>query len=174
MLLNENSDQHFYCILLVYKSSPFNMKKFQKNSWKGKKINLKACTKHLIQNDTNHDLEGKHLRNILSWCCLKLHDFSQIMYQIVLNTRLSIYQVFFKYFLKNPCFQLCHNVLMTWHAWLMPVQADIGTEQLRKVLNKLSSYFFFLRNHLKPTWDKMPGVNLGHIGLYLESVWFYV
>ena len=101
-------------------------------------------------------------------------SISQIMYQIVLNTRLSIYQVFFKYFLKNPCFQLCHNVLMTWHTWLMPVQADIGTEQLRKVLNKLSSYFFFLRNHLKPTWDKMPGVNLGHIGLYLESVWFYV
>ena len=56
----------FHSIILVYKLSPLDWKKF-KNHLDGE----------------NYDLESNDLRNVLSRCRLKLLDFSHTMYKIV-------------------------------------------------------------------------------------------
>ena len=88
------------------------MEKLKKNVLKSKNDIAQSVHEALSSDGANYDLEGNDSRNVLSQFRLKLRLFStNYISNCSIRSRISTYQVFFKYCFTNPWFQLPQNVL---------------------------------------------------------------
>ena len=111
----------FHSIILVYKLSPLDWKKFKN---------------HL--DSENYDLESNDSRNVLSRCRLKLLDFSHTMYKIVSYVKDFVpFKFLLNFYLKNlekcnvwPVISLKQS---RWPIYfIVSFETDISREHLRK------------------------------------------